>query len=158
MTRRFRVHRVRRKMAKRYTIAYRCIQAAPSRIGGPSCPRDRRTFRLSWTLLGAGSLIACLFRRRVVYSWCRGFPNSLESASLHLVGPEYDSDGEVRDGAWVAEITGLLNLDSWPKDMRFIGRKERSHPGAQLRITDAAGLRATAFERAQLSRRTHRPQ
>lgn len=29
--------------------------------------------------------------------------------------------------------------------MRLIVRKERPHPGAQLRITDADGLRLTAF-------------
>ena len=28
--------------------------------------------------------------------------------------PAYDGDGEVRDGAWVADITGLLDLDGWP--------------------------------------------
>jgi hypothetical protein len=59
--------------------------------------------------------------------------------------PAYNSDGEIREGAWVAEITGLLNLDSWPDEMRVIARKERPHPGAQLRITDADGLRVTAF-------------
>lgn len=59
--------------------------------------------------------------------------------------PAYNSDGEIREGAWVAEITGLLNLTSWPSGMRVIARKERPHPGAQLRITDADGLRVTAF-------------
>ena len=41
-----------------------------------------------------------------------------------------------RDGAWVAELTGLLNLTGWPAGMRVIARKERPHPGAQLQITD----------------------
>jgi Transposase DDE domain group 1 len=59
--------------------------------------------------------------------------------------PAYDADGQVRDGAWVAEITGLLNLSSWPPGMRVIARAERPHPGAQLRITDVNGLRVTAF-------------
>ena len=59
--------------------------------------------------------------------------------------PAYDADGEVRDGAWVAELTGLLDLSGWPAGMRVIVRKERPHPGAQLRITDADGLRVTAF-------------
>ncbi|MDQ1033285.1 hypothetical protein QF035_010867 [Streptomyces umbrinus] len=48
------------------------------------------------------------------------------------------------DGAWVAELTGKL-LDGWPKSMRLIVRKERPHPGAQLRITDADGMRITCF-------------
>lgn len=52
--------------------------------------------------------------------------------------------GEVRDGAWVAELDGDV-LKGWPKGMRLIVRKERPHPGAQLRFTDADGMRLTAF-------------
>jgi hypothetical protein len=59
--------------------------------------------------------------------------------------PAYDGDGRVRDGAWVADVTGLLDLKSWPVGMRVIVRKERPHSGAQLRITDADGHRVTAF-------------
>ena len=59
--------------------------------------------------------------------------------------PAYDADGQVRDGAWVAEVTGLLDLSGWPPGMRVIVRKERPHPGAQLRFTDRDGLRLTAF-------------
>jgi hypothetical protein len=59
--------------------------------------------------------------------------------------PAYNSDGEIRDGAWVAEITGLLSLDPWPTGIGVIARKEPPHPGAQPRITDADGLRVTAF-------------
>jgi hypothetical protein len=56
--------------------------------------------------------------------------------------PAYDGDGQVRDGAWVADITGL---DRWPAGMRVIVRKERPHPGAQLRFTDIDGHRFTCF-------------
>ena len=59
--------------------------------------------------------------------------------------PAYNSEGQVRPGAWVAELTGLLNLTGWPAGMRVIARKERPHPGAQLRITDIDGHRVTAF-------------
>jgi hypothetical protein len=59
--------------------------------------------------------------------------------------PAYDGDGQVRDGAWAADITGLLDLSSWPAGMRIIVRKERPHPGAQLRFTDLDGHRFTAF-------------
>ena len=58
--------------------------------------------------------------------------------------PAVETDGEVRDGAWVAELTGDL-LMGWPEGMRLIVRKERPHPGAQLRITDADGMRITCF-------------
>jgi hypothetical protein len=56
-----------------------------------------------------------------------------------------DTGGDVRDGAWVAEITGMLDLTGWPKGMRLIVRKERPHPGAQLRFTDIDGHRFTCF-------------
>jgi Transposase DDE domain group 1 len=59
--------------------------------------------------------------------------------------PAYDSDGRVRDGAWVAELTGLLDLTGRPKGIRVIARKERPHPGAQLRFTDLDGHRVTCF-------------
>jgi Transposase DDE domain group 1 len=59
--------------------------------------------------------------------------------------PAYDGDGQVRDGAWVAEVTGVLALASWPAGMRVIARKERPHPGAQPRLTDPDGHRVTAF-------------
>jgi Transposase DDE domain group 1 len=59
--------------------------------------------------------------------------------------PAYDGDGQVREGAWVADITGMLNLEDWPAGMRVIVRKERPHPGAQLRFTDIDGHRFTAF-------------
>jgi hypothetical protein len=59
--------------------------------------------------------------------------------------PAYDAGGQVRPGAWVAELTGLLDLPGWPEGMRVIVRKERPHPGAQLRFTDINGHRFTCF-------------
>ena len=58
--------------------------------------------------------------------------------------PAIDTDG-IRDGAWVAEATDLVTLNAWPTGTRLILRKERPHPGAQLRFTDADGMRVTAF-------------
>jgi hypothetical protein len=73
------------------------------------------------------------------------FADKLELIPEAVWAPAYDADGRVRDGAWVADVTGLLNLSTWPKGMRVIVRKERPHPGAQLRITDIDGHRVTAF-------------
>lgn len=57
-----------------------------------------------------------------------------------------EADGEIRDGAWVAELTGdVLDGCGWPQGMRLIVRKERPHPVAQLRLTDADGMRLTCF-------------
>ena len=52
---------------------------------------------------------------------------------------------EPREGAWVAEASGLVDLSAWPAGTRLILRKERPHPGAQLRTTDADGMRVTGF-------------
>jgi Transposase DDE domain group 1 len=48
---------------------------------------------------------------------------------------------EPRDGAAVAEATGLVDLSAWPQGTRLILRRERPHPGAQLPITDVDGHR-----------------
>jgi hypothetical protein len=40
-------------------------------------------------------------------------------------------DGTPRQGAMVAEITDLLDLDDWPEGTRFVLRREPLHPGAQ---------------------------
>lgn len=59
--------------------------------------------------------------------------------------PAVDTAGGIRDGAWVAEATDLVNLSTWPPGTRLILRRERPHPGAQLRFTDTDGMRVTAF-------------
>jgi len=59
--------------------------------------------------------------------------------------PAYDSDRQPREGADVAELTGLLDLTGWPAGTRVIARREVPHPGAQLRLTDADGRRIVCF-------------
>ena len=57
-----------------------------------------------------------------------------------------DADGEVRDGAQVAELTGLLDLRKWPAGMRVVVRREKPHPGAGLTLFEQAdGWRYQAF-------------
>jgi len=55
--------------------------------------------------------------------------------------PAINTDDDLRDGAWVAEVTSLVDLSSWPAGSRLILRKERPHPGAQLTFTDLDGMR-----------------
>jgi hypothetical protein len=50
--------------------------------------------------------------------------------------PALDSDGDLRDGAEICEITGLLSAGGYPTGTRFIVRRERPHPGAQLSLFD----------------------
>jgi hypothetical protein len=101
---------------------------------------------------GAGStheLLDWLTARNLSYSVGFGLPDHtpelLKQIPEQAWSPALDADGQVRDGAWVAELTGLLELGRWPTGMRVIARVERPHPGAQLRITDADGNRVTAF-------------
>ena len=75
----------------------------------------------------------------------KGTPTAIEALNDDDWVPAINSDGESREGAWVAEITEHLNLSTWPKGMRVIARKERPHPGAQLRLTDQDGHRITCF-------------
>lgn len=69
-----------------------------------------------------------------------------------------DSDGQPREGAQVAELTAWMPTPTkpsrsparfgpqeWPAGMRVIARRERPHPGAQLRLTDHNGWRITCF-------------
>jgi hypothetical protein len=124
------------------------IRAVLDQAGVGGRPGRRVLVRID----GAGSThqtLDELVRRRVSYSV--GFTLPLDTPELYQKVPEqvwtpaYNSDGQVRDGADVAEFTGLLNLDGWPAGMRVIVRRERPHPGAQLRFDDVDGYRLTAF-------------
>jgi len=55
--------------------------------------------------------------------------------------PAIDQDGELREGAWVAELTAAVELPEWPQGTRLICRRERPHPGAQLSFSDHEGHR-----------------
>jgi hypothetical protein len=74
--------------------------------------------------------------------------DAVHHAVLQVPAPAWtaavEPGGQVRDGAWVCELAGDV-LKGWPAGMRLIVRKERPHPGAQLRFTDADGMRLTCF-------------
>ena len=50
--------------------------------------------------------------------------------------PAIDTTGEVREHAEICEITGLIDAAGWPEGTRFLVRRERPHPGAQLSLFD----------------------
>jgi hypothetical protein len=79
-----------------------------------------------------------------------GFPVDMRvKEALNVLGDEcwYPAveEDDLRDGAWVAEATGLVDLTGWPQGSRLILRKERPHPGVQTTFFDADGHRVTAF-------------
>jgi hypothetical protein len=127
------------------------IEAA--RLGLAQLPRPQRRRVLIRTDAGGGTheFLAWLTRprRRLAYSVGFTITEDIQDAILKIPArawtPAYDSERQVRPGAWVAELTGMLDLSSWPKGMRVIVRKERPHPGAQLRFTDLDGHRFTCF-------------
>jgi len=59
--------------------------------------------------------------------------------------PAVDADGQPRDGAEVCELTGWVDLHTWPAGTRLLCRREDAHPGAQLRFSDHDGHRFQAF-------------
>jgi hypothetical protein len=62
--------------------------------------------------------------------------------------PAVDTGRSLHDGADVAELTGLLPglpAAGWPAGMRVIVRRQRPHPGAELRFTDIDGYRFQTF-------------
>lgn len=88
--------------------------------------------------------------RSVQYSigWAIGEAERAAIAGIPTSGwsPAINADGDIRDSAQVAELTGLLALTGWPDGMRVIVRRERPHPGAQLSLFEERdGWRYTAF-------------
>jgi hypothetical protein len=120
-------------------------QARP-RPGDPDSPRVVARSDSA----GATHAFAAACRDRGVW-FSFGFPvdtriqQIVDQVPTHCWKPAVEGAGGLRDGAWVAEVTGLLNLTTWPDGAKVILRKERPHPGAQLTFTDADGLRITAF-------------
>ena len=81
-----------------------------------------------------------------------GFPIGAEMreaiVSLHPSSwrAAIEEDGRRREGAFVAEVSKLIDLRRWPAGSRVIVRRERPHPGAQLSLFDTIqGFRHTAF-------------
>ncbi|WP_327234838.1 IS1380 family transposase [Streptomyces sp. NBC_01317] len=102
-------------------------------VGGTHAFLDWLTRRGRWLSYSVGMTITDAIHQAVLKIPEKGWT------------PAYDADGIERPGAWVAEITDIPDLSTWPKGLRLIVRRERPHPGAQLRFTDLDGLRLTCF-------------
>jgi hypothetical protein len=92
-----------------------------------------------------------------------GFPVDMRIQAIvdqvpdHCWEPAIESDGGIRDGAWVVDVTGMLDLTAWPAGAMVILRAERPHPGAQLTFTDVDGHRVIPGQTAgrELNHRQH---
>ncbi|WP_281711024.1 transposase [Dermacoccus nishinomiyaensis] len=83
------------------------------------------------------------------FSITAGIRRAIAIAPDTAWGPAVNQDGDLRPGAEIAELTGLLPprmLAKWPDGMRVIVRRERPHPGAQLSMFEELdGWRYQAF-------------
>jgi hypothetical protein len=110
----------------------------PSVLVRCDTPGATHDFTTACRTAGVGFSFGCPVDRRV--------QDAVDTVNLGRAWyPAIDTDGGIRDGVWVAEATGLVNLSSRPAGTRLILRKQRPHRGAQLRFTDADGMRVTAF-------------
>ena len=56
-----------------------------------------------------------------------------------------EDDGELREKAFMAELTNLAGLSAWPEGSRVALRREGPHPGAQFNLFDPEGFRHQVF-------------
>ena len=126
-----------------------------------SCRRGRRTLIRTDSAGGTHEFVAWLANRGRWLSYSVGMTitDAIHQAVLKVPPaawmPAVEPEWEIRDGAWIAELTGGI-LDGRPRGMRLIVRKERP-PGAQLRITDADGKDGGASSAKRPSPAAHSP-
>jgi hypothetical protein len=112
--------------------------------------RGRRTLIRTDTAGGTHDFLEWLTAqgRWLSYSMGMTITDDIHATVLAIPAPAWtpaiDSDGAVRDGAWVAKLAGGHAGRLGGRDAAIV-RKQRPHPGAQLRFTDADGLRLTAL-------------
>jgi hypothetical protein len=114
----------------------------------PSATRDQLVMVRADTGGATHALTDHLRRRGVRFSISLPADERVRVAVLAVPAdgwqPAVDPDGQVRDGAEVAELASL-DLAGWPAGTRAICRREEPHPGAQLSFTDADGRRFQVF-------------
>src|SRR5436305_234879 len=105
----------------------------------PGDPASPRVLARSDSAGATHAFAAACRTRGVEFSF--GFPvDQRVQNAVGLIPPEcwhpaIEDGDELREGAWVAEATGMIDLSAWPEGSRLVLRKERPHPGAQLTFT-----------------------
>jgi hypothetical protein len=102
----------------------------------PSYRRGRRPGRAVLVRADGGgcthAFLTWLVGQRLQYSIGFALPTDIAQLLEHVPEdvwtPAYDADGQIREGAHVAEVTDLLDLRSWPAGIRVIVRRERPAP------------------------------
>jgi hypothetical protein len=115
----------------------------------PADPSSPRLLARSDSAGATHAFAAACRERGVGFSF--GFPvDSRIQRIVDLIpeqcwAPAIDTGDDLRDGAWVTEVTHLVDLSGWPEGSRLILRKERPHPGALVLFSTLDGCRITAF-------------
>ena len=105
-----------------------------TRLALAQLPRRLRRRVLIRTDSGGGTheFLAWLTGRHLHYSVGMTSSDDIQEAILQLPErvwePAYDAGGQVRPGAWVAELTSLLDLTGWPEGIRVIVRRGTPAP------------------------------
>jgi hypothetical protein len=133
--------------ADHITVVQQCLRQLPLAARGARV--GRKVLIRADAAGGTHEFVEYLSKQKLSYSLgfglCEDIVAQIGTLPDQVWTPAYDADGNPRDGAWVTEATGVLDLTGWPPAMRIIVRKKRPHPGAQLRFTDIDGLRLTTF-------------
>ncbi len=120
----------------------------PHQVRAPSMPskrvRLRPKSRLAQLIRPSTPVRHRTCRRKALrFSISARVSNALDAAIAAVADdawqPAVNTDGQPRRGAQVAELD--LTVDGWPDGTRAIVRRERPHPGAQLRLWDHDGMR-----------------
>ena len=113
-------------------------------------PADRRPVLVRSDSAGASTRLAWHLREQGV-GFSLGMQIDAHVREAILAQPEpawtpaVEPDGQPRKGAEVCELTGWIDLHTWPPGTRVLCRREDAHPGAQLRFTDHDGHRFQVF-------------
>ena len=103
-----------------------------------------------WTRWSPACFVSGLVEANIEYSIGHQVSAKVREALLLFQEEDWaqaiEADGTVREGAFLAELTPLMDLSSWGEEARLIMRRERPHPGAQLSLFDfSEGYRHTCF-------------
>ena len=113
-------------------------------------PADERPVLVRSDSAGGSTRLAWHLRERGI-GFTLGMQIDAHVREAILAQPEpawtsaVEPDGLLRPGAEVCELTGWIDLHTWPPGTRLLCRREDAHPGAQLRFTDHDGHRFQVF-------------
>jgi hypothetical protein len=113
-------------------------------------PADERPVLIRSDSAGGSTRLAWHLRERGI-GFTLGMQIDAHVREAILAQPEHawtravEPDSQVRAGAEVCELTGWIDLHTWPPGTRLLCRREDAHPGAQLRFSDHDGHRFQVF-------------